>query len=80
MKYYKELELYIISSTVIIEQLKDVFFHTGEDPHAKFVKLIYNFKGRETWKNFFCKVYLCIYYIMKVSTLNNILYHDLIAK
>ena len=44
MKYYKELELYVKSSIVIIEQLKNVFFYTGEDPHAKFVKLVYNFK------------------------------------
>ena len=43
IKYYKELELYITSNTVIIEQLKSAFFFTGEDP-TKFVKLIYNFK------------------------------------
>ena len=43
LKYYKELELYVTSSIVIIEELKSVFFSTGEDP-TKFVKLIYNFK------------------------------------
>ena len=54
MKYYKELELYVISSTVIIEQLKDVFFYTGEDPHAKFVKLIYNFKVSDNSSANYC--------------------------
>ena len=43
IKYYKELELYVTSSIAVIEELKSVFFSTGEDPN-KFVKLIYNFK------------------------------------
>ena len=43
IKYYKELELYATSSTVIIEQLKSVFFFTG-DYSSKYVKLIYNFQ------------------------------------
>lgn len=43
IKYYKELELYVTSSTVIIEELKSVFFFTGDYP-SKYVKLIYNFQ------------------------------------
>ena len=43
LKYYKELELHVTSSIVIIEELKSAFFSTGHNP-TKFVKLIYNFK------------------------------------
>ena len=43
IKYYKDLESYVTSSIVVIEELKSAFFSTGEDP-TKFVKLIYNFK------------------------------------
>ena len=43
IKNYEELELYVTSSSIIVEQLKSAFFFTGEDS-VKFVKLIYNFK------------------------------------
>ena len=43
IKNYKELELYVTSSSIIVEQLKSVFFFTGEDS-VKYVKLIYNLK------------------------------------
>ena len=43
IKYYKELELYVTGSTVIIEELKSAFFFTGDYP-SKYVKLIYNFQ------------------------------------
>ena len=50
LKYYKELELHVINSKVIIEELKSVFFSTGEDP-TKFVKLIYSFKVSDSTTN-----------------------------
>ena len=43
IKYYKELELYVTHSTVIIDELKSTFFFTGDYP-SKYVKLIYNFQ------------------------------------
>ena len=43
IKYYKELELFVTGSTVIIEELKSAFFFTGDYP-SKYVKLIYNFQ------------------------------------
>ena len=50
LKYYRELELHVTSSIVIIEELKSAFFPTGEDP-VKFVKLIYNFKVSDSTTN-----------------------------
>lgn len=43
IEYYRNLELYVTGSRVIIEQLKSAFFFTGDYP-SKYVKLIYNFQ------------------------------------
>ena len=50
LKYYKELELHVTSSIVIIEELKIAFFSTGNNP-TKYVKLIYNFKVSDSTTN-----------------------------